>query len=106
VRLGPYVAPESLGPVVYAPVLGETRGLEAADSAGSCCRAEAAHELGAEAAAQHYFKKPAAQLNAYEAARLAVMLPAPKRFERQVGSPQLAARAATVQARMPAVELP
>jgi monofunctional biosynthetic peptidoglycan transglycosylase len=38
--------------------------------------------FGAEAAAQHYFRKPAAQLSAYEAARLAVMLPRPKYFEK------------------------
>ena len=37
--------------------------------------------FGAEAAAQHYFRKPAARLSAYEAARLAVMLPRPKYFE-------------------------
>jgi monofunctional biosynthetic peptidoglycan transglycosylase len=36
--------------------------------------------FGAEAAAQHYFRKPAAKLNAFEAARLAVMLPRPKYF--------------------------
>ena len=34
--------------------------------------------FGAEAAAQHYFKKSAAQLSAWEAARLAVMLPRPR----------------------------
>jgi crossover junction endodeoxyribonuclease RuvC len=37
--------------------------------------------FGAEAAAQHYFRKPASRLTPYEAARLAVMLPQPKRFE-------------------------
>jgi monofunctional biosynthetic peptidoglycan transglycosylase len=36
--------------------------------------------FGAEAAAQHYFRKPAAKLSTYEAARLAVMLPRPKYF--------------------------
>ncbi|MDO9166735.1 MAG: transglycosylase domain-containing protein, partial [Rhodoferax sp.] len=34
--------------------------------------------FGAEAAAQHYFRKPASKLRTYEAARLAVMLPRPK----------------------------
>jgi monofunctional biosynthetic peptidoglycan transglycosylase len=34
--------------------------------------------FGAEAAAQHYYRKPASQLSAYEAARLAVMLPRPR----------------------------
>jgi len=36
--------------------------------------------FGAEAAAQHYFRKPASKLSTYEAARLAVMLPRPKYF--------------------------
>jgi monofunctional biosynthetic peptidoglycan transglycosylase len=40
------------------------------------------------------------------AARLAVMLPAPKRFEKRPDSPYLMSRAATVNARMGAVELP
>ncbi|MDP9901712.1 monofunctional biosynthetic peptidoglycan transglycosylase [Variovorax ginsengisoli] len=62
--------------------------------------------FGAEAAAQHYFGKPAARLSANEAARLAVMLPSPKFFERRAGSPYLSARAGTITARMPAVDLP
>lgn len=62
--------------------------------------------FGAEAAAEHYFKKPASRLNNLEAARLAVMLPSPKLFERRPGSPYLASRSATIAARMPAAELP
>ncbi len=62
--------------------------------------------FGAEAAAQHYFKKPAARLSANEAARLAVMLPSPKFFERRPGSAYLTGRAATIAARMPSAELP
>ena len=62
--------------------------------------------FGAEAAAQHYFGKPAARLGAAEAARLAVMLPSPKFFERRPTSGYLSGRAATIVARMPAVELP
>jgi monofunctional glycosyltransferase len=62
--------------------------------------------FGAEAAAQHYFRKPASRLNAYEAARLAVMLPAPKRFEKLPGSSYLSGRTATIVARMRAAELP
>ena len=62
--------------------------------------------FGAEAAAQHYFNKPAARLSAGEAARLAVMLPSPKFFERRPGSAYLSGRASTIVARMPAVELP
>ena len=62
--------------------------------------------FGAEAAARHYFKKPAAQLTAGEAARLAVMLPSPKFYQRRPGSAYLASRTATIMARMPAAELP
>ena len=62
--------------------------------------------FGAEAAARHYFGKAATRLSAGEAARLAVMLPSPKSFERRPNSPYLNARAATIAARMPAVELP
>jgi monofunctional glycosyltransferase len=62
--------------------------------------------FGAQAAARHYFKTDAAQLSPAQAARLAVMLPAPKRFEQQPGSPYLRQRAATIQVRMHEVELP
>jgi monofunctional biosynthetic peptidoglycan transglycosylase len=62
--------------------------------------------FGAEAAAQRYFRKPASRLGAGEAARLAVMLPSPKFFERHLGSAYLSSRSATIVARMPAAELP
>jgi monofunctional biosynthetic peptidoglycan transglycosylase len=62
--------------------------------------------FGAQAAARHYFRIDAAQLGPYPAARLAVMLPAPKRFEKRMGSGYLASRAGTVVARMGDVELP
>ena len=62
--------------------------------------------FGAEAAAQHYFKKSAAQLTAWEAARLAVMLPAPKRFEKLPNSRYLASRTNTIVVRMRSAELP
>ena len=62
--------------------------------------------FGAEAAAQHYYRKPAARLSASEAARLAVMLPRPKYFETRLNSGYLASRAGTIVARMGAVELP
>ena len=61
---------------------------------------------GAEAAAQQYFRKSAAKLSAYEAARLAVMLPRPKYFETRPNSGYLSARASTIVARMGGVELP
>jgi monofunctional biosynthetic peptidoglycan transglycosylase len=62
--------------------------------------------FGAEAAAQHYFRKPAAQLSAYEAARLAVMLPRPKYFEKLPNSAYVAGRAGVIANRMPGAELP
>lgn len=62
--------------------------------------------FGAQAAARHYFGKDAARLGPMEAARLAVMLPAPKRFEKRPDSAYVASRAATIAARMRAVELP
>jgi monofunctional glycosyltransferase len=62
--------------------------------------------FGAEAAAQRYFRKPAAKLSAYEAARLAVMLPRPKYFEKVPNSGYLNHRANTIVARMSDVELP
>jgi monofunctional biosynthetic peptidoglycan transglycosylase len=62
--------------------------------------------FGAEAASRHYFHVGAAQLSPYAAARLAVMLPAPKRFEKRPGSPYVVGRAGTVMARMGAVDVP
>lgn len=62
--------------------------------------------FGAEAAARHYYRKPAAQLNAAESARLAVMLPRPRHYERLPNSTYLAERAAVIAARMHRVELP
>ena len=62
--------------------------------------------FGAEAAAQHYFRKSANRLTATEAARLAVMLPAPKRFEKTPGSAYLAGRTRTILGRMGSAELP
>ena len=62
--------------------------------------------FGAEAAAQHYFRKNAAQLNAWEAARLAVMLPRPRYFEKLAQSAYLASRAETITVRMNEVAIP
>ncbi|MDR7331176.1 monofunctional biosynthetic peptidoglycan transglycosylase [Kinneretia asaccharophila] len=62
--------------------------------------------FGAQAAARHYFRTDAARLGVFEAARLAVMLPAPKRFERQPGSPYVLGRAALIVSRMPSAQLP
>jgi monofunctional glycosyltransferase len=62
--------------------------------------------FGVEAAAQHYYRKSAARVGPYEAARLAVMLPRPRYFETRPQSGYLASRAATIAARMGGVELP
>ena len=62
--------------------------------------------FGAQAAARHYFRIDAARLDSAAAARLAVMLPAPKRFEKNPGSAYVSGRAATIVARMGAVALP
>jgi monofunctional glycosyltransferase len=62
--------------------------------------------FGAEAAAQRYYKKSASKLSAYEAARLAVMLPRPKFFEKSPNSAYLNARAQTIVTRMADADLP
>ena len=62
--------------------------------------------FGAEAAAQHYFRKPASELTPLEAARLAVMLPRPRYFEKLPNSSYLAERAAVIAERMPKAQLP
>jgi monofunctional biosynthetic peptidoglycan transglycosylase len=62
--------------------------------------------FGAEAAAQRYFHKSAAQLTPLEAARLAVMLPRPKYFEKLPNSSYVAGRAQVIVRRMPSAELP
>lgn len=61
---------------------------------------------GAEAAAQHYFKKPAAKLLPLEAARLAAMLPRPKYFEKLRKSAYLNGRANSIANRMGQALLP
>ena len=62
--------------------------------------------FGAQAAARHYYRIDASRLGAGAAARLAVMLPSPKLFERNPGSPYMSSRAATIAGRMPDVVLP
>jgi monofunctional biosynthetic peptidoglycan transglycosylase len=62
--------------------------------------------FGVDAAARRYFRTGAGQLGAQQAAQLAVMLPAPKRFEKRPGSGYVLSRAATIVARMGAVDIP
>ncbi len=62
--------------------------------------------FGAEAAAQHYYRKSAARLTPAEAARLAVMLPRPRHYEKLPNSPYLADRASVIAGRLWRAELP
>ena len=62
--------------------------------------------FGAEAAAQHYFRKPASRLSPYEASRLAVMLPRPKYFEKIPNSSYISGRAGVIASRLGDAELP
>ena len=62
--------------------------------------------FGAEAAARHYYGVSAAQLGPEQAARLAVMLPNPRYFDRNQGSAYLARRTDLILRRMRAAELP
>ena len=61
--------------------------------------------FGCEAAAQRYYRVSAAQLTPPQAARLAVMLPNPRKYEKSYG-PRLAAHAARIQGRMQYSEVP
>ena len=61
--------------------------------------------FGAEAAAHHYFNTTAARLNAAQAARLAVMLPNPRFYDRHQTN-YLARRTSLIQRRMSSAELP
>ena len=55
---------------------------------------------GAEAAAQHWFGKSAGELSAREAARLAAILPSPRRYNASSPGPYVRRRASRVQAAM------
>lgn len=54
---------------------------------------------GAEAAAQHHFKKSAAQLSAHEAALLAAVLPNPRKWNASNPGPYVRGRAETLEGR-------
>jgi monofunctional biosynthetic peptidoglycan transglycosylase len=62
--------------------------------------------FGAEAAARHYYGVPAASLNAAQAARLAVMLPNPRFYDRHRDTNYLARRTGLIMRRMNSAELP
>lgn len=56
--------------------------------------------FGIEAAAQHYFHKPASQLTRAEAARIAACLPNPKKFQAQPASRYVSLRSGVIQRQM------
>ena len=62
--------------------------------------------FGAEAAARHYYGVSAANLGASQAARLAVMLPNPRFYDKHRGSDYLARRTGLILRRMGSAELP
>jgi monofunctional biosynthetic peptidoglycan transglycosylase len=62
--------------------------------------------FGAEAAARHYFRVPAASLTVAQAARLAVMLPNPRFYDRHRDSNYLVRRTSLIMNRMNSAELP
>jgi monofunctional glycosyltransferase len=62
--------------------------------------------FGAEAAARHYYKTSAANLNSGQAAKLAVMIPNPRFYDAHKSTSYLNRRIATIQARMGSAEVP
>jgi monofunctional glycosyltransferase len=62
--------------------------------------------FGAEAAARHYFRTSAANLSSSQAARLAVMLPNPRYYDRHRDTNYLARRTNLIVNRMNSAELP
>jgi monofunctional biosynthetic peptidoglycan transglycosylase len=62
--------------------------------------------FGAEAAAQHYYHVSAAALTPMQAARLAVMLPKPRFYDKNTGSAYLQKRSEIILRRMNSSELP
>ena len=62
--------------------------------------------FGAEAAAHRYYNATAGNLSAEQSARLAVMLPAPRRYERNPYSPFMNGRTQVILGRMQYAEIP
>jgi monofunctional biosynthetic peptidoglycan transglycosylase len=62
--------------------------------------------FGADAAAHRYFNIAASQLSAEQSARLAVMLPAPRRYEKNPYSPFVNGRTEIILGRMRNSEVP
>jgi monofunctional biosynthetic peptidoglycan transglycosylase len=62
--------------------------------------------FGADAAARHYFQVSASNLNAYQAAKLAAMIPNPRFYDKHQGARGLARKTDIIQARMNQVTVP
>ncbi len=61
---------------------------------------------GAQAAAQTYFRTDAARLSPWQSARLAVMLPAPRFFQKHLYGPYINGRTGVIAARATQVQIP
>ena len=61
---------------------------------------------GAEAASRYYFRKSASELDAWEAAKLAAMVPNPRFYDRHRDTAYLQRRTSLILARMPSSEVP
>jgi monofunctional biosynthetic peptidoglycan transglycosylase len=62
--------------------------------------------FGAEAAARYYFSRSAANLDAWEAARLAAMVPKPRYYDRNRDTPWLDTKTNLILQRMPSAQVP
>jgi monofunctional biosynthetic peptidoglycan transglycosylase len=62
--------------------------------------------FGAEAAARYYFKKSAATVGAWEAAKLAAMVPNPRFYDRHRNTAYLQKRTSLILGRMPSADVP
>jgi monofunctional biosynthetic peptidoglycan transglycosylase len=62
--------------------------------------------FGAEAAARYYYKTGAANLDAWEAARLAAMVPNPRYYDRHRDTAYLQRKTNLILGRMPSAEVP
>jgi len=62
--------------------------------------------FGAEAASRHYFRKGANQLGAWEAARMAAMVPNPRFYDRHRSTRYLDRKTRLIVSRMPAAVVP
>jgi monofunctional biosynthetic peptidoglycan transglycosylase len=62
--------------------------------------------FGAEAASRHYYRIGAARLSAFQAAKLAAMVPNPRYYDDHRNAPGLGRKTHIIQRRMPDVDLP